>query len=119
MGEPALVIKPGDRVLACHRRLFENDEPRYFVGEVLSSNDSVIKIRGYSHLRDLSTGHFQRKPEIRTKLVSVTSGAHILYELPNETPVDSMRIESVGGKVQLRGDGGFGMDLTEYSIHHP
>ena len=89
--ETSLVIKPGDKLLACHRRLFENDGPRYFVDEVLSSNDSVIKICGYSHFRDLNTGHFERKGEIRTKVISVTSGTHILYELPSETLVDSMK----------------------------
>ena len=94
-------------------------EPRYFTGEVLASNDSVIKLRGYSHLRDLSTGHFARKGEIRTKVISVISGTHILYELPSDASVDSMQIRSVGGKVELRGDGEFRMDLTEYSVHHP
>ena len=117
--EPSLVIKPGDKLLACHRRLFENDEPRYFNGEVLSSNDSVIKLRGCSHLRDLSTGHFKRKDEIRTKVISVTSGTHILYELPPDAPVESMQIRGIGGKVELRGHGEFRMDLTEYSVHHP
>ncbi len=117
--EPSLVIKPGDKLLACHRRLFENDEPRYFTGEVLSSNDSVVKIRGYSHLRDLSTGHFARKGEIRTKVISVTSGTYILYALPDDASVDAMEIRSVGGKVELRGDREFRMDLTEYSVHHP
>lgn len=115
--EPSLVIKPGDKLLACHRRLFENDEPRYFVGDVISSNDSVLKIRGYSHFRNLSTGHFERKGEVRTKVISVTSGTHLLYELPHDVPVASMKIESMGGKIGLFGDGGFNMDLAEYSTH--
>jgi len=115
--EPSLVIKPGDNLLACHRRLFENDQPRFFVGEVLSSNDSVIKVRGYSLLRDLSTGHFERKKEIRTKVVSVVAGTHIFYELPNDVSVDSIKVESIGEKIALHGDGGYRMDLTEHSIH--
>ena len=117
MSGESLVIKPGDRLLACHCRLFDNDQPRFFVGEVLSSNDAVIKIRGYSHLRDLSTGHFERKDEVRTKVISVSSGSHILYELPLDVPVASIKIQNVGGKVGLAGDGGFKMDLTEHSIH--
>jgi hypothetical protein len=115
--EPSLVIKAGDKLLACHRRLFDNDQPRFFIGEVLSSNDSVIKVRGYSLLRDLSTGHFKRKNEIRTKIVSVVAGTHIFYELPDDVAVDSVKVESIGGKVALHGDGGFRMDLTEHSIH--
>ena len=82
-------------------------------------DDSVVKLRGCSHLRDLSTGHFTRKDEIRTKVISITSGTHILYELPYDAPVDSMQIRSVGGKGELQGHGGFRMDLTEYSVHHP
>jgi len=115
--ETTLVIRPGDKLLACHRRLFDNDQPRFFVGEVLSSNDSVIKVRGYSLLRDLSTGHFERKKEVRTKVVSVVAGTHIFYQLPDDVPVDSIKVQSIGGKVGLHGEGGFTMDLTEHSIH--
>ena len=57
--------------------------------------------------------------EIRTKVLSVSSGTHIFYELPNDVPVDSMKVKSVGGKVALTGAGEFRMDLTEYSVHHP
>jgi hypothetical protein len=109
------VIKTGDKLLACHRRLFENDEPRYFAGEVLSSNDSLIKIRGYSHFRNLSTGHFECKSEVRTKVISILSGAYILYELPQEVPVDSLQIVSECTTVSLRSGNGFSLDLTEFS----
>ncbi len=42
-----MIIPEGARILACHRRLFEKDEPRFFVGEVLASNDAVIKVQRF------------------------------------------------------------------------
>jgi len=109
-----LVVKPGDKLLACHRRLFESDEPRFFAGEVLSSNDWLVKLRGYSHFRNLNTGHFDRKGDIRTKILSV-SGAYILYELPREVSVESLQIVSEGATVRLSDGAAFTLDLTEYS----
>jgi len=113
-GEGGAVVKPGDKLLACHRRLFESDEPRFFAGEVLSSSDWLIKLRGYSHFRNLNTGHFDRKGEMRTKILSV-SGAYILYELPGEVSVESLQVVSEGTKVMLRDGKAFSLDLTEYS----
>ena len=109
-----VVVKSGDKLLACHRRLFESDEPRFFVGEVLSSSDWLIKLRGYSYYRNLNTGHFDRKDEVRTKVISAL-GAYILYELPPRVAVESLQIVSQGSKVMLHDGNAFALDLTEYS----
>ena len=95
-----LVVGPGDKLLACHRRLFDSDEPRFFARQVLSSSDSLIKIRGYSHSRNLNTGHFDRKGEVRTKILSV-SGAYVLYELPRDISIESLQVVSEADRSAL------------------
>jgi hypothetical protein len=107
-----MVLTEGSKVLACHRRLFDSDQPRYFVGEVVAATESVIKINGFSFVRDLGTGKYLRKEDLRTKIISLVAGSHILYELPGNVIVRSLKF-TYDGYLTLADDLGFQMDLAE------
>jgi len=108
-----MLLSDGARVLVCHRRLFPEDHPRYFIGVVEAYSDGIAKVSGFSWTRDASRG-FQRKADRRTKLISVAAGNLIVYEIPRETDVEEIRIEQPGGHVVTATDGGkFRMDLSE------
>lgn len=108
-----MILGRGAIIFASHRRLFEADIPRYFVGQVLESNEAIIKVRGYSFVRDQGTGRLIRKNDLRTKIVSVLAGTHLLYELPDSVLVESLRLESEEGFLFLSDGHGFRMDLAE------
>lgn len=108
---PMLELK--DKVLACHRRLFDADEPRFFAGEVTAFNGAVVKLRGYSFVRDLNTGSLLRKPDERIKLISVIAGTHLLYQLPAAVVIQSLHFKLDEGLLVLADGAGFEMDLTE------
>jgi hypothetical protein len=108
-----MLLSEGARLLVCHRRLFPEDHPRYFVGVVEGYADGVVKVSGFTWARDTSRG-FQRKTDRRTKLISIAAGNLIVYELPRETDVEDIRIEQPGGHVVIATDGKkFRMDLSE------
>lgn len=109
-----MIIAAGDRILACHRRLFEKDEPRFFVGEVLASNDAVIKVSGFSFSRDLNTGRIVVKKEQHTKIISVIAGTYLLYQLPEDISIEHLRFVQDKGQLVLADEAGFRMDLTEH-----
>ncbi len=109
-----MILQSGDKVLIAHRRLFQNDEPRFFVGEVLAYEDGVMKIDGYSYVKDMSGGMVVRKDEPRTKIVSISSDAFLIYQLPADTRLESVKFENEEG-VQFLTDGhNLKMNLAEY-----
>jgi len=109
-----MLFSPGDCVLVSHRRLFAEDQPRYFVGRVDEWQAGIIAATGYSWLRDPVGGGFQRKEDPRTKVIAVTSGAIIVYRLPKDLALDRLRMEQVGEQGTYLTDGaGFRMDLAE------
>ena len=109
-----MIIAKGDRILACHRRLFEKDEPRFFVGEVLASNDDVIKVSGFSFSRDLNTGHIVVKQEQHTKIIPEVAGTYLLYQLPDDISIEQLHFVQGKGQLVLADEAGFRMDLTEH-----
>ena len=43
-----MVLKEGDNILVAHRRLFEKDEVRFFVGRVDAYEAGIVKAPGHS-----------------------------------------------------------------------
>ncbi len=111
------MLDQGEKVFIVHRRLFEKDTPRFFIGEVQVYENGMAKVKGYTFAKDLFTGNIKRKPEYRTKIISLVSGNLIVYQLPVTVLMDSLEFtfEEHGGLV-LRDEGGFVMDISE-SVH--
>ena len=108
-----MLVSKGSKLFVSHRRLFAEDHPRFFFGTVQEYSDGIAKVSGFSWTRDPGHG-FQRKPDRRTKLISLGSGTLIVYQLPNEVDVEDIRVEHPTGHTVVATDGGkFRMDLSE------
>ncbi len=111
------MLEQGEKLLIVHRRLFEKDAPRFFVGEVQIYENGVAKVKGYTFAKDMFTGNIKKKPDLRTKIISLISGNLIVYQLSVTILLDSLEFsfEEHGGLV-LRDAGGFLMDISE-TVH--
>lgn len=108
-----MIVAKGAKLLVCHRRLFAEDQPRFFFGVVETYCEGIAKVSGFTWSRDPVRG-FQKKADRRMKLIALDSGNLIVYQIPDEVDVERVRIEQPGGHVVIATDGGkFQMDLAE------
>lgn len=110
-----MILSQGDVVLVSHRRLFPQDEVRFFLGRLLAQEGALMRIEGYSIVRDLSNGTFLRKDEKRTKILSLNSPGFIVYQLDSGISVDEARIINREGDVLLAQGTRELMNLSERS----
>ena len=108
-----MILEPGFQILVAHRRLFENDHSRLFVGVVDAYHDGIALVTGRTWLKDGYSGEYLCKPDFRTKVVAIASGTVIVYRLPSSVDLATFRIEADGQDVVGCDDGGFRMDLNE------
>jgi len=113
------MLEQGEKVLIVHRRLFEKDTPRFFMGEVQAYDAGIAKVKGYTFVKDLFSGNMKRKSASRIKIISIVSGTFIVYQLPVTVLLDSVRFElDQDGGLVLTDDGGFSMDVAESVYKH-
>src|SRR4051812_4319827 len=98
-GDEPMMLLPGDKILIAHRRLFESDDPRFFIGTVDSYEDGMARITGQSFVRERSSGRIQPKEEPATKIVSLSSGNLLAYVLPQVADLPSVRFLHESGKL--------------------
>lgn len=109
-----MILVLGDKVLIVHRRLYESDNPRYFVGEVKEFEAGIAKVTGQTWLEDPFTRRVIRKEGVRTKLLPVLSGSLIVYQLAAATDLSSVKFEfSDDGRLWLVGDPDLKLDMSE------
>ena len=96
-----MILETGDCILVSHRRLFDGDEARFFVGEVLVCEGDLVKVRGYSFVRDLANGHIVKKEEQRVKIFSFSAPGKIVYQLPDKIDLENVDIDSQNGEAML------------------
>lgn len=108
-----IILEPGNKLLIAHRRLFDKDEPRFFVGEVLAYDAGTVKITGHSFVREMTSGKVLRKEDPRIKLISIASGTCLLYQLPDETDVHAVAFESQDGETTLTDGKHIKMNMSE------
>ena len=112
-----MLVEMGSKLLVVHRRLFLDDASRFFIGSVESYDVGVARVRGHTWVKDPLAGSFYKKEDSRTKFISFSSGALIVYLLPDETDMNKASLELKQNKLFLTDFQGVTMDLTEYEFH--
>jgi len=108
-----MLLREGDKILVAHRRLFDKDVARFFIGQVEAYEAGVVKVTGHSYVRDALGGQVVEKAEQRTKTLSLSSGTLIVYQLPDGVALDTLKFVSAEGRLSLTDGKGFTMNLTE------
>lgn len=85
-----MILKPGEKVHVIHRRYFEKEARRHFVGTVDAYEGGVARVTGYVYTVDRAKYVFIRRPEKRTRLISLVSGDTLVNVLP-----DSVNLEKI------------------------
>ncbi len=110
-----MLLKEGDTIFVAHRRLFENDELRFFVGRVDAYEEGVIKVTGRSYVRDVIGGRMIEKADKRTKILSLSSGTLLVYQIPEAVTLDALKFVDEEGRLSLADGKDFTMNLTEHT----
>lgn len=109
-----MILDRGDKILAAHRRLFANDHARFFTGEIEEVQGDVIAATGHSWLRDVCESRMVRKNDVRTKILSLSSGTLIVYRLPRDVDLAALELDAgIGSEMVLTDGAGFRMDVSE------
>lgn len=108
-----MLLQEGDKILIAHRRLFEKDEARFFLGRVDAYESGVVKVTGHSYVRDRMSGQLLEKADTRTKILSLASGTFLVYQLPDQVALDNIEFISDDGRLSLTDGKGFTMNLAE------
>jgi hypothetical protein len=112
-----MLINPGEKLHIIKRRLFETDVRRHFAGEVTSATENAVRLVGFAFVFDSARNEFVKRPELRTRIVALTSGSHIINILPQEVQIEALHYQLSPERHLVITDGkNFSLDINEFGM---
>jgi hypothetical protein len=109
-----MLISKGEKIHVVHRRLFEKDTRKHFVGEVEAFEHGILRAVGNVYvIEDVKENVFRRKPEPRTRIIRV-DGSVFVNVLPTTVNLDKIRYEGRGGNLRVTDGAGWHLDVKEF-----
>ncbi|MEW6306195.1 MAG: hypothetical protein AB1705_22240 [Verrucomicrobiota bacterium] len=95
-----------------HRRLFEKEARRHFVGVVDHYEAGLARVTGYLFTVDRVKFAFVRRDEQRTRIISLLSGDVLVNVIPPEVDLSKVVYRQEKKAVRVT-DGNWYLDLSE------
>ncbi len=109
-------LSDGDRVLIIDRKLFKDDNTRFFVGVIEAYDSIAVRVRGYPfHLNPYEISGAERHGEERIRILSMTAG-DLIYVLPREMDASKVHLRRSPKSLMLTDGEAFTVDLSEWLL---
>ena len=110
-----MLLSKGEKIHVIHRRLFEKDIRKHFVGEVEDYEDGIVRAVGHVFvIEDPHENLFRKKPEKRTRIFSLNCGAAIINVLPPTVELEKVCYESRGRSLRITDGSEWHLDIKEF-----
>ncbi|MDB6016238.1 MAG: hypothetical protein JWR19_727 [Pedosphaera sp.] len=110
-----MILQKGEKIHVIHRRHFDKDPHRHFVGVVDAYEHGLARITGHIFTVDLVKFSFFRRPEVRTRIVSLTSGDVLINILPPSVDLDKIVYKQEKKAVRVTDGSQWHMEISEFA----
>jgi hypothetical protein len=110
-----MVLQQGEKVHVIHRRHFEKDHHRHFVGTVESYETGVARVRGHVFTVDPVKFAYVRRPETRVRIISIISGDLLINVLPPQVDLEKIIYKQQKGAVRVTDGSDWHLDISEFT----
>ena len=111
--EKAMILNSGEKIHVIHRRLVEKEPSRHFIGVVDAYENGLARVTGNVYTIDRTTFAFIRRPEKRTRLISIVSGDVLVNILPDFIDLEQITYEHKKGGVRVTDGSDWHLDISE------
>lgn len=108
-----MILKKGEKIHVIHRRLLDKESHRHFVGTVEHYRDGVARVTGYVYTVDRVRFVFIRRPDKRTRIISLVSGDLLVNVLPDNVNIEKVVYRQEKDAVRVTDGSSWHLDLSE------
>jgi hypothetical protein len=110
-----MILKKGEKIHAIHRRHLDKDPHRHFIGVVDEYEAGVARVTGHVYTVDPSKFSYFRRPEKRTRIISVISGDLLVNVIPPSVDLEKIVYKQEAKSVRVSDGGDWHLDLSEFT----
>jgi hypothetical protein len=108
-----MILQQGEKIHVIHRRNFETDPHRHFAGTVDDYENGIARVTGHIYTVDMVKFSFFRRPELRTRIISLISGDLLVNVLPEEVDLEKVVYKQEKSSVRVTDGSDWHMDISD------
>ena len=112
---PGMILQKGEKVHVIHRRVYEKDHHRHFVGVIEAYEGGVARVSGNVYTVDPVKFTFLRRPERRTRNISLILGDLLVNVLSATVDLDKIVYKQERKAVRVTDGSDWYLDISEYT----
>jgi hypothetical protein len=110
-----MILANGEKVHVIHRRQFEKDHHRHFVGTVENYENGIARVTGHVYTVDPVKFTYVKRPEVRTRIISLISGDLLVNVLPAKVDLEKITYKQAKNAVRVTDGSDWHLDISEFS----
>ena len=108
-----MILQKGEKIHIIHRRHFEKDPHRHFLGVVDAYENGLARVTGHIYTVDNVKFNFYRRPDQRTRIVALNSGDLLINIVPSSVDLDKVVYRQEKKSVRVTDGGEWFMDISD------
>ena len=108
-----MILNSGEKIHVVHRRFFEQEARRHFIGVVDHYEQGLARVTGHVYTVDRARFAFIRRPELRTRVISLVSGDLLVNIIPGHVDLEKVVYKQENKAVRVTDGTDWFLDLSE------
>ena len=110
-----MILNKGEKIHIIHRRHFEKEPHRHFLGVVDDYENGLVRVTGHIYTVDQTTFIFFRRPEPRTRIVALGSGDVLVNVVPKTVDLEKVVYKQEKKSLRVTDGSDWHMDISEFA----
>jgi hypothetical protein len=110
-----MILRSGEKIHVIHRRFYDKDAHRHFIGSVEAYEGGVARVIGHVYTVDTVKFQYIRRAEVRTRIISIVSGDLLVNIIPPSVDLDKITYRQEKKGVRVSDGSDWFLDLSEFT----
>jgi hypothetical protein len=110
-----MILQKGEKIHVIHRRHFDKDPHRHFLGVVDDYENGLARVTGHIFTVDTVKFTFFRRPDQRTRIVALQSGDLLINILPPSVNLEKVIYKPEKKSVRVTDGSDWYMDISDFA----
>jgi hypothetical protein len=110
-----MILQKGEKIHVIHRRNFEKDPHRHFLGIVEAYENGIARVAGHIYTVDTVKFSFFRRPERRVRIISLNTGDVLVNVLPHSVDLEKVIYKPEKKSVRVTDGSDWFMDISDFA----
>jgi hypothetical protein len=110
-----MILQKGEKIHVIHRRTLDKEPHRHFVGVVDAYENGIARVTGHIFAVDSVKFVFFRRPEVRTRIISLHAGDVLVNIVPPSVDLEKVIYKQEKKSLRVTDGSGWHMDISDFA----